>query len=161
MNRFQKIFGSGPIGLLISLVLLAVFVFIKKYFISFPITENNFLRYSVFSILSVLTVVIIIWSIKSLPPSDRGNKLITLGAFKYFRHPLYAAFLTFFGFGLAVLLNDWIYILWALLQHPVWHWSIRGEEKLMEKEFPGEYADYCKRTGRFVPRIFNKSDKAK
>ncbi|RJP73993.1 MAG: isoprenylcysteine carboxylmethyltransferase family protein [Ignavibacteriales bacterium] len=160
MNKFEKIFGSGPIGLLISLALLAIFLFIEKYFSSFQITENDFLRYSIFSVLSVLTVIIIIWSVKSLPPSDRGNKLITLGAFKYFRHPLYAAFLTFFNFGLAILLNNWIYILWALVQHPVWHWCIGGEEKLMEKEFPGEYTNYSKRTGRFFPRIFNKSDKA-
>jgi protein-S-isoprenylcysteine O-methyltransferase Ste14 len=156
MNKFEKIFGSGPRGLLISLSLLTIFLLIEKYFYSFRITNNDLLRYSVFGVLSLLTGIIIIWSIKSLPPNDRGNKLITSGAFKYFRHPLYAAFLTFFNFGIAVLLNNWIYILWAIVQHPIWHWNIKGEEKLMEKEFPGEYEKYSQTTGRFIPRIFYK-----
>jgi len=159
MNKFQKIFGSGPRGLLISLLLLALFLFIEKYFIPFKITDNDFLRYAFFGVLSLFTVITIIWSIKSLPPQDRGNKIITSGAFKYFRHPLYAAFLTFFNFGLAVLLNNWIYILWALTQHPIWHWNIKEEEKLMEKEFPGDYVKYSQTTGRFFPRFFNKSNK--
>ncbi|MFO7446768.1 MAG: isoprenylcysteine carboxylmethyltransferase family protein [Ignavibacteriaceae bacterium] len=156
MNKFEKIFGSGPKGLLISLSLLAIFLFIEKFLSSLQITDNNILRYSIFGVLSLLTATIIIWSIKSLPPHDRGNKLITFGAFKYFRHPLYAAFLTFFNFGLAVLLNNWIYIIWALAQHPVWHWNIRGEEKLMEKEFPGEYEKYSQETGRFFPKFSKK-----
>jgi protein-S-isoprenylcysteine O-methyltransferase Ste14 len=160
MNKYEKIFGMGPRGLVISLLLFAIFAFIEKSFNTLQITGSDFIRYSIFGVLSVFTVITIIWSIKSLPPSDRGNKLITVGAFKYFRHPLYAAFLTFFNFGLAVLLNNWIYILWALAQHPVWHWNINGEEKLMEKKFLGEYEKYSQTTGRFFPRILYKSNKA-
>jgi protein-S-isoprenylcysteine O-methyltransferase Ste14 len=153
MNTYEKIFGTGPRGLFISVSLLAVFAFVEKSFPTLLITNSNFLRYSVFGGLSILTVVLIIWSIKSLPPSYRGNKLITIGAFKYFRHPLYAAFLIFFNFGLAIFLNNWIYIFWALAQHPIWHWNIKGEEKLMGKEFPNEYEKYSQKTGRFFPRF--------
>jgi protein-S-isoprenylcysteine O-methyltransferase Ste14 len=65
---------------------------------------------------------------------------------------LYAAFLTFFNFGLAVLLNSWLYVAWALVLHPLWHLNIRGEEALMKEQFPSAYDDYRVRTGRFVPR---------
>jgi Putative protein-S-isoprenylcysteine methyltransferase len=153
MNKYEKIFGTGPRGLIISLLSFALFAFIEKYFNSLRIMDNDLLRYYIFGFLSLLTLLTIIWSLKSLPPADRGNRLITIGAFKYFRHPLYAAFLIFFDFGLSIYLNNWVYILWALVQHPVWHWNIKGEEKLMEKEFPSEYAKYCQRTGRFFPRI--------
>lgn len=153
MNTYQKIFGSGPIGLVISLLLLFVSISLEDYFYYLQITESNLLRYSVFAGLSIITVLIIVWSTKSLPPSDRGNKLVTAGAFKYFRHPLYAAFLSFFNFGLALFLNNWIYILWAAIQHPIWYLVIKGEEKLMDKEFPEEYKRYSLRTGRFFPKF--------
>jgi protein-S-isoprenylcysteine O-methyltransferase Ste14 len=80
-----------------------------------------------------------------------------MNTFKYVRHPLYAAFLDFFDFGLAVLLNNWIYIIWAVLLHPVWHLLINKEEEDLKKIFPGEYEEYCKNTGRFIPRIIKKS----
>lgn len=153
MSTYQKIFGTGPRGLLISLIMLAIFIYVEKYFSALQITENDFFRSIIFYVLSAVTLVIIIWSVKSLPPADRGNKLVTAGAFKYFRHPLYGAFLSFFDFGLAVFLNNWIYIIWAILQHPVWHWNIKGEEKLMENAFPGEYEKYCKTTGRFFLKL--------
>lgn len=153
MNNYQRIFGSGPIGLLVSLFLLIISIFLESYFPHLQITGSYFLRYYIFIGLSIITVLIIVWSIKSLPPGDRGNKLITTGAFKYFRHPLYGAFLSFFNFGLAIFLNNWIYILWAIIQHPVWHWIINGEEELMQKEFPDEYKIYSLKTGRFFPRF--------
>jgi protein-S-isoprenylcysteine O-methyltransferase Ste14 len=156
MNKFERIFGTGPRGLLISLILLAISAFIEKFFDLLQITDFDFLRYSIFGCLSTITVLIVLWSITSLSPSDRGNKLITVGAFKYFRHPLYGAFLTFFNFGLAILLNNWIYILWAIVLHLLWHWNIKGEEKLMEKVFAGEYAEYSQKTGRFFPRLLRK-----
>ena len=156
MNKYERIFGTGPRGLLISLILLAISAFIEKYFDLLQITDSDFLRYSIFGCLSTITVLILLWSITSLSPTDRGNKLITVGAFKYFRHPLYGAFLTFFNFGLAILLNNWIYILWAIVLHPLWHWNIKGEEKLMEKVFPGEYVEYSQKTGRFFPRLLRK-----
>ncbi len=153
MNNFQKIFGSGPIGLFISLALLSLTYYLEKYFSGYQIINNNFVRYSVFIGLSIITAALIIWSVKSLPPDDRGNKLVVTGAFKYLRHPLYGAFLSFFNFGLAIFLNNWIYVLWAILQHPVWHVAIKGEERLMDKEFPKEYEKYCMQTGRFFPRF--------
>jgi hypothetical protein len=51
------------------------------------------------------------------------------------RHPLCAAFLSMFNFGLAIHLNGYIYILWAVLLHPVWHYVIRYEEQLMIDTF--------------------------
>lgn len=153
MNWFQRIFGSGPLGALISLLLLVASAWLASRFDHLQITAHINLRFAVFATLSLVTLLIVIWSLKSLPIADRGKTLTTTGAFRYFRHPLYGAFLSFFNFGLAVFLNNWIFILWAVVQHPVWHWMIRGEEKLMEEAFPGEYREYAARTGRFFPRI--------
>ena len=154
MNPYQRIFGAGPLGTLISVLLLIVSAWLADGYESLQIMVNDGLRFTLFALLSSVTVLIILWSIRSLPPGKRGNSLVTTGAFRHFRHPLYGAFLSFFNFGFAVLLNNWIYIAWALVQHPVWHWAIRGEEEMMERAFPGDYARYAARTGRFFPRLW-------
>ena len=154
MKSFDRIFGSGPIGLIISLALFFLVRFMTNY-INTPriFEENNNIRILLFAGLTLITIVLIIWSIKSLNPQDRGVKLITTGMFKYFRHPLYAAFLSVFNFGLAVFMNNWIYIIWASILHPVWHLLVMKEEKMLKEVFPNDYEEYCNRTGRFFPRL--------
>jgi protein-S-isoprenylcysteine O-methyltransferase Ste14 len=120
-----------------------------------PLSHNQLLLNSVFLVSILMTLVIIVWGVKSLPTADRGNKLCTTGAYKYVRHPLYAAFLSIFDFGLAIYLNSYIFVLWALLLHPVWHYVVRYEERLMVDVFGEEYLEYQKKTGRFLPRMGN------
>ena len=153
MNSYERIFGAGPRGLLIGLALLALAWQLESVVGLPSITASYVARWLVFLLTVVGTVLVVVWSLKSLPPATRGKELVTNGAYRYLRHPLYAAFLSCFNFGLAVLLNNWIYIIWAVLLHGVWHWNIESEEKLMRQEFPKEYEDYCQITGRFIPRI--------
>jgi protein-S-isoprenylcysteine O-methyltransferase Ste14 len=157
MNNFNRIFGSGPKGLFISLVLLFLaFYLINLLNIPEIFINQKFLRLLIFSLLTIISIIIIIWSIISLNPKLRGKTLITTGVFKYFRHPLYAAFLTFFNFGLAILLNNWIFIIWAFLLHPIWHLLVIEEEKNLKNTFHIDYEEYCKNTGRFFPKLITR-----
>ncbi len=155
MNNFNRIFGSGPIGLLMSLILLFLSFYLKDLFnIPKIFIDQNFIRQSIFGLLTIISVAIIIWSLVSLNPKLRGKTLITTGSLKYFRHPLYAAFLSFFNFGLAILFNNWIFVVWAILLHPIWHLLVAEEEKMLKIIFPNDYEEYCKKTGRFFPKLF-------
>ena len=158
-SRWTKIFGSGPIGLLISVILFFVAYEIDKRMNPPRLIESQLILNAVFLLSLVATLSIIIWSVRSLPASERGNKLSTQGAFRYVRHPLYAAFLSIFNFGLAVHLNSYIYVLWAILLHPVWHWVIRYEERLMVDIFGEAYVEYQRTTGRFFPRFWDRHRK--
>ena len=154
MNTYERIFGSGPRGVIISLALFAV-AFMLEDGIGLPsITHNDAIRHLGFSVASLIALAILIWSLKSLPPNERGKHLVTAGALKYFRHPLYAAFLSCFNFGFALLLNNWIYLVWAILLHPVWHLNVSTEEAMLKRAFGKEYEAYCKTTGRFFPKLF-------
>lgn len=153
---FKRIFGSGPIGLVISLVLLFLAGWINTQIVLPSLSDNRLFLDALFMATGCVTLIIIVWSLKSLPAADRGNKLCTSGAFRYFRHPLYAAFLSVFNFGLAIWLNSYIFVLWALLLHPVWHYLVRDEEQMMVDIFGEEYIDYQERTGRFFPRLIMK-----
>lgn len=153
MNTYDRIFGAGPKGGLLSLLLLLLAWHFEAVAGLPSIIDSHIARWVFFALALTGAVAIIVWSLKSLPPSARGKHLVTTGVFRYLRHPLYAAFLSVFDFGFAVLLNNWIYILWAITLHPIWHWVITGEERLMNNAFPEEYEAYCEITGRFIPRI--------
>jgi len=96
---------------------------------------------------------LIYWSTRTLRVDDRGRKLCTSGPFRFVRHPLYASFLSWFNFGLAIYIGHVAFILWALLLHPVWLFVIRKEEAAMSEEFGQAWTSYAGRTGCFVPRL--------
>lgn len=154
MTKFQRIFGAGPRGLLVSLLLLALCFFFFEYISIAPILKSESYRIAVFSFLTLMTFTFILWSLRSLPPKFRGEHLVQHGAFAYMRHPLYGAFLTFFDFGLAIYLNDYLFIVWALLQFPIWTINVKYEEGLMLEKFGKDYQEYSKRVPRFVPIKF-------
>jgi protein-S-isoprenylcysteine O-methyltransferase Ste14 len=155
-SNYRKIFGSGPFGLLISLIFFLLAYWLNSQVDLPPLSNNRFLLNLIFLVSVLMTLAVIIWSFKSLPTADRGNKLCTSGAFRYVRHPLYAAFLSVFNFGLAIYLNSYIFVFWALLLHPLWHYLIRSEERLLLDLFGETYLEYQKKTGRFLPRLLRK-----
>jgi len=153
VNTYERLFGSGPRGALIGTVLF-IAAYMLEDIIALPqITDNNVFRYAVFTAFTLLGICIATWSIKSLPIKQRGRKLITTGAFRYFRHPLYAAFASFINIGFSLLLNNWIYVLWTLVMFPIWTLNVKQEEQLMKNHFGKEYEDYCAKTWRFIPKF--------
>jgi protein-S-isoprenylcysteine O-methyltransferase Ste14 len=83
---------------------------------------------------------------------SQAEKLVTQGAYQFMRHPIYTAIGLFAGAGVAAhfsVLNAILagLVLLALLARVV------CEEFCLQKQFP-EYADYAKRTARFIPFVF-------
>jgi len=155
MRTYERIFGSGPKGMFISISLLIVSDYLEDFVGLRGIFTSDLARFSTVILFFLLGIALFIWSLKSLSPEDRGKKLVTEGAYKYFRHPVYAAFLLFINFGIAFLLNNLIYLFWVVILFPVWSFIIRGEEALMKNAFNEEYDAYCKNTWRFVPKLWH------
>ena len=154
MKSHERIFGSGPRGAIISTILLLAAYFLEDHIGFSQIFTNNVIRYSIFIVFSILGIALVVWSLISLPVKERGRSLVTTGAFKFFRHPLYAAFLIFLNVGFAFVLNNWVYICWTVLMFPIWSLNIRSEEKLMKNTFGKEYEAYCSETWRFIPKLW-------
>ena len=106
MNTYERVFGAGPRGLLISLALLALAWRMESEAGLPSIAGSHVARWVVFALTAVGSIGVIIWSAKSLSPAARGKHLVTTGAYRYLRHPLYAAFVSCLNFGLAVLLGQ-------------------------------------------------------
>jgi len=154
MTRYARHFGAGPRGLIISYALLAVAWRLESVVGLPQITSIASVRSYALATGVVGALGLAGWGLRSLPPGERGVALVTTGAYKYLRHPVYASLLSSFHFGLAVYLNNWIYVVWAVLLHGLWHWNIRSEEALMVQAFGEQYTEYCRRTGRFFPRFW-------
>jgi protein-S-isoprenylcysteine O-methyltransferase Ste14 len=94
-----------------------------------------------------------VWAFLTLRRWWDHDELCTQGPFKYFRHPMYAAWITFMALGLPLLLNSWVFFLLLVLIHPIWHGLVQKEEDLMAELFGDEYLAYKRHTGRFLPRL--------
>lgn len=82
---------------------------------------------------------------------SQAENLVTRGAYRFMRHPIYTAIALFAGAGVAAhfsMLNAVLagLVLLALLVRVV------CEEFCLRKQFP-EYEDYAKRTARFIPFV--------
>lgn len=82
----------------------------------------------------------------------KNAKLTTAGPYALIRNPLYVgSFLMMFGF--CALLNNpwdvWFILGPILLLYVV---KVRQEERLLARLFPDDWADYARRTPRFLPR---------
>lgn len=156
-TELKKIFGVGPTGAIISFLLLAVFVWADSW-ITLPVAVDYTGIVKTTGILFVISgLALHSWSFLTLRNWWVDNELCTKGPFKYFRHPMYAAWITFVCPGLALYLNSWFYIFWVLLLHPVWHTLVVKEETIMAGTFEETYTDYAKKTGRFFPKILNRN----
>lgn len=82
-------------------------------------------------------------------PSPVSNgKLITTGAFKISRHPIYTA-LIFSGFGYALYKESLFKALIAILLFILFYFKSKFEEKLLLQKFPA-YKNYMESTRRFI-----------
>ncbi len=152
-NRVQKYFGIGPMGALISLLLLALFAWVDRI-IGHPVIAFYAGPVKYFgAVLVIFGLGLHFWAFSTLRNWWRDDQLCTMGPFKHFRHPMYAAWITFISSGLALYLNSWIYLLWVILLHPIWHRLVKKEETTMTGIFGDVYMDYARRTGRFVPKM--------
>ena len=154
INKQQKLFGIGPLGALISFVLLAISVWVNRVLEHSVILANPF----IFKIIGIMAMVIGLglhfWSMWALRNWWNKDKLCISGPFRWFRHPMYAAWITFVLPGLALYLNSWIILIFVAALHPVWHLLVTREEIMMFEKFRDEYRTYASQTGRFFPRIW-------
>lgn len=158
LRGYRRIFGSGPMIALSGAVFLDLGHLLETAVPDFAWTIPASLRYGVVSASLVLATAVIVWSVRTLRPEQRGAELVTTGPFRYVRHPLYAACLSIFGPGLVIALGHPAYLLSLMATHLAAHRLIGFEEGLMRDWFPREYAAYCARTGRFIPHFTRRAE---
>ena len=91
------------------------------------------------------------WSISLEVRED--HRLITEGAYRSIRHPMYLA-IWLFSLAQALLLENWLAGFGALVSFlPMYVIRAPREEAMMLETFGDEYREYMKRTGRILPGL--------
>ncbi|MBN1220495.1 MAG: isoprenylcysteine carboxylmethyltransferase family protein [Anaerolineae bacterium] len=89
------------------------------------------------------------------PEGDFENttNLVTTGAYRYIRHPLYSSLL-FLAWGIFFKQVTWVTLLLVLVVTISLVATARVEERENVARFGAEYAAYMKSTHRFIPFLF-------
>lgn len=152
-KRWKKITGVGPTGAVISICLAAVLWWIDGL-TGHPeiLAGSTHLKFSGM-LLVFMGMLLHVWSFWTLRNWWGNDQLCTGGPFRYFRHPMYAAWITWMALGVVLWMNSLIFLLWFPICHPIWHRLVLREERIITDIFGERYIDYAERTGRFFPRI--------
>ncbi len=82
------------------------------------------------------------------------QSLITIGPYRRVRHPMYTALFLVSIVYFLISANWFIGLVWIGWIVGAVASMIRDEEAVLIKKFGDEYKSYMKRTGRFLPRVF-------
>lgn len=83
---------------------------------------------------------------------EKTTRLVTTGAFRYIRHPMYTALLCL-AWGVFLQRFTWLGLLLALASTVLIFITAGREEKECLQHFGDAYRDYMRRTRRFVPFV--------
>jgi protein-S-isoprenylcysteine O-methyltransferase Ste14 len=84
---------------------------------------------------------------------EKTSRLVTLGAYRYIRHPLYSSLL-FLTWGIFFKSPDWLGGILSVLSTLALVATARAEEAEDMRFFEEEYREYMKRTRMFIPFVF-------
>ena len=90
-------------------------------------------------------------SLTAHPIPGKNAQLVTGGLYRFVKHPIYSG-LILVGFGLTIAGGFFPHALFFLALVLLLNYKASFEEALLTRTYAG-YADYSKKTGRFVPRL--------
>jgi len=161
--------GEHPSGDVGQLILLGIFLIVwvgDSFFLHLSTFLTDYLPWYIRIIFLVSCLAAAAFLIKSshgiVSHSQRSRGLVSTGAFKYVRHPLYLGCILFY-LGLALSTASlFSLVLWVAICI-FYNYLANYEEKLLEARFGESYIIYQKHAGKWMPRkpfIYKDKDSA-
>ena len=154
ISRYQKLFGVGPLGLLISLAALGVLLLLDVNVHHAKISSQPGIIRTIGLVLILIWICWHSWCMRTISRWWRHDQLCMTGPYRFVRHPIYAGGIFLGAIGIGLLFNSWIVLLLPALMYPTYSILVRKEEMMMIAVFGEEYRRYASRTGRLFPRRF-------
>ena len=111
------------------------------------------------AVVGALAGGLLLWAFRSLGPNltdtvvtRQAHTLVTRGPYQWVRHPFYDA-VAMFVIANGLLTANWFVFLTGSLAFALIVARTRREEENLLRRFGDSYADYMRRSGRFLPRI--------
>jgi protein-S-isoprenylcysteine O-methyltransferase Ste14 len=156
MKEKQGEHPFGDAGQLIALALFLIVWVIDSFFLKTSTFLSSLVPLYIRLIILAAAFVAGIYLAKSghsvVEGEQRPENVVSAGAFRYVRHPLYLASVLFY-FGLAVSTASLIALALAVAIFIFYDYIAGYEEKLMEMKFGEEYVSYKQKTGKWLPRV--------
>lgn len=90
-------------------------------------------------------------SLTAHPIPGKNAVLVTDGLYRFVKHPIYSGLLLI-GLSLTIAGGFFPHAIFYLALIVLLNYKARFEERLLAARYP-DYAEYAKKTGRFVPRL--------
>ena len=151
--------GEHPFGDAGQLILLGLFLVVwvvdsfflhKSTFVSDYVPL--FIRFVILALALITAVYLSMSGHVVVAHGERPNSVVSTGAFRYVRHPLYSAAILFY-LGLAVSTASLFSLVLLVVIFLFYNYIATYEERLMEMKFGEDYVSYKKRTGKWAPSI--------
>jgi len=154
---FRAFLSLGIIGIL-------AYVYNPEWMQWSYIQVNPIVRLSGF-VFGLCGTAFFIWAVKSLGKNffatlkmRKDHSLITSGAYKFSRHPMYISFISLW-ICFSLLSANWFIGTSGFLSYTIIMLGrVPAEEKMLTEKFGDEYITYRNRTGLLLPRIVKKSN---
>lgn len=153
--------GVGPriMQFAIPLIILAIIANVYRFrWAYYPWQDVDFITWSG-AILTIFGATIFVSALVHFIVKFPSGTLITTGAFRLSRNPIYASWMVLLLPGLSLLLNNWLFLAAAIVMYGVFHYFIEKEEQAMRDAFGKEYDDYSGKVEQigFFPQFNEKS----
>lgn len=133
-------------------VLLFIIYFLPLLVFNFQLPEwlcySGLILMGVAILFGIIALLQLNTRLSPFPSPVTSGKLITSGAYRISRHPIYLALL-FSALGYAIYGSSLYKVLITLFLFILFYYKSVYEESLLEKRYP-EYQDYQKKTRRFI-----------
>ncbi len=150
--------GEHPSGDAGQLLLFGLFLVVwvgDSFFLHLSTFPSQWVPLSVRLVLlglSLLAAVYLARAGLAVAHEKRPDYIVSNGAFRYVRHPLYlASLLTYLGLAIATLSLVSVGLLVVILGF--YSYIASYEEQLLQMRFGEEYQTYKRRTGKWLPRL--------
>lgn len=151
LTEFKRIFCIGPAGFLFTLVIWFGVYTVERKFSLPKMNINPIFRIALASMFTIDALYLLFGSLYYLKPLERGKKLVTIGPFKYIRHPLYSVLIYSFTALISLWFKSWFLLLTVVPLSLMWSRLAQKEEKYMINKFGVKYREYMEKTGQFLP----------
>jgi protein-S-isoprenylcysteine O-methyltransferase Ste14 len=151
--------GEHPLGDAGQLVLLGLFLTVwaaDSFFLRISTFLSDYIPIPVRLLISALLLAAAVYLFRSghvvVNHGQRSTSLISTGAFRYVRHPLYlGSILGYLAFSVS---TASLFSLVLLIPIVFFYDYIAGhEERLLTARFGEDYAAYMKHAGKWIPKI--------
>ena len=156
--RMKERKGEHPYGDAGQLILLGLFLLVwagDSFFLHKSTFVSDYVPLSVRLIILGLALVMGIYLFMSghvvVAHEERPNSVVSTGAFRYVRHPLYLGAILFY-LGLTVSTASLFSLALLMVIFLFYNYIATYEERLMETKFGEGYVSYKQSTGKWMPR---------